>query len=117
MVVISGVVKFCDSVKKYPTSKLRNAFHTFGKSYCPSIKSNSSNTRKAAKARRGKIFVQPEAVKKRKTDSGSSRNSLIKGMTKKTILLPHERPVLKDHIYSLKLYKKTLPYLKRPAGR
>ena len=79
---LNGIVKFCERVEKLPTPRLTSALHAFGgRNY------EASNTAKTAKtlfkkSRRGKIFVQPEAVKRRKEVSGS-KNARIKGMTVK----------------------------------
>ena len=120
---LNGIVKFCETVQKYPTSKLTNAFHTFGKSSYLSLKGNTtpkSNTRIAAKAilskvKGGKIPVQPGSVQRRKTDSGS-RNSIIKGMTKKkNPLAPKKAGIKRPHAFA-KNVTENVPVPKK-AGR
>ena len=73
-----GVLKFADRAKKMPTSKLTTCFHTFGSA-------GVCNTRLTAtaivkRAKRGKIHVQPESVKRRKVEDGSRRR-LPQGQT------------------------------------
>jgi hypothetical protein len=66
-----NVFKFTDRVKKMPRSKLTTCFHSFGAQgvYNTHLTANSI----VKKRKRGKIHVQPEAVKRRKNKTGSRR--------------------------------------------
>ena len=59
-----GILKYCERVQKYPLSRLSSALHSFGTQTSTSLKVTSSACLK--RARKGKIHVQPEAVKRRK---------------------------------------------------
>lgn len=74
---LNGLLKFCDRVEKFPTSRLTSLFHSFGSS--TSTSRNVTISSKLQKAKRGKIFVQPESVKRRKMKSGT-KNAKVKGM-------------------------------------
>ncbi|XP_057311257.1 uncharacterized protein LOC130649070 [Hydractinia symbiolongicarpus] len=79
---LRGVSKFCDRISKYETqtSKLCSAFHTFASDIHYSKKVTNQTH---SKSRTGKkIKVQPEAVKRRSTISGS-KVAIQKGMTKR----------------------------------
>ena len=79
---LKGVLKFCERVGKYEnqTSKLTSAFHSFASD---TYQSKRSTTTTLLRKNLGhKIGVQPEAVKRRKTESGS-KNAIKKGMTKR----------------------------------
>ena len=78
--LMTGVMKFCQHVKKFPVSRLSTALHSFGVPSSTNLKVTATSVLK--KARRGKIYVQPEAVKRRKCKDGS-RKSKIKGMSVK----------------------------------
>ena len=69
--LLRGILKFTERVNKYKgqTSRLSNAFHSFGSASNTSLKITATSSLK--RARKGKIYVQPEAVKRRKTKKGS----------------------------------------------
>ena len=97
---LKGVLKFCDRVKKYEkqTSKLTSAFHTFGSETYQSKKVTTNAVRKKRLGK--KIKVQPEAVKRRKTESGS-KAAIKKGMIKRSN--PFQKPepnVMRPHSFS-----------------
>ena len=71
-----GILKFCDRTRKMSTGRLSSCLHTFGSTQVTSLRNTASSI--VSKAKRGKIHVQPEAVKRRKTQSGS-RNKQSKG--------------------------------------
>uniref|UniRef100_A0A7M5V903 SWIM-type domain-containing protein n=1 Tax=Clytia hemisphaerica TaxID=252671 RepID=A0A7M5V903_9CNID len=75
--LLNGIMTFCDRVQKYPTSRLTSLFHSFGSTMTTSRKITANSILK--KAKRGKIFVQPGAVQRRASLSGS-RNARVKGM-------------------------------------
>ena len=77
---LRGVSKFCDRVNKFPHSRLSSALHSFGVDSSSSLKNTS--TQSLDKKRKGKIFVQPQAVKRRKNKNGS-KNAIVKGMNVK----------------------------------
>ncbi|CAB4034165.1 Hypothetical predicted protein [Paramuricea clavata] len=64
-----GILKFADRVQRMPTSKLTSYFHTFGAAGV--TQSRVTITSIVRRAKRGKIHVQPEVVKRRKLESGS----------------------------------------------
>ena len=66
-----------------PTSKLTNAFHIFGAKGV--IHARATATSIVRRVKRGKIYVQPEAVKQRKLNSGS-RAKQSKGQVSKNNL-------------------------------
>lgn len=75
-----GIIKFADrlqSMTNLQSSRLEHALHTFGSSLTSATRITSSSIVK----RRGKIHVQPEAVKRRRVKNGS-RNKLNKGQHK-----------------------------------
>ena len=78
--VLRGFVKFCDRAQKYPVSRLESALHNFGVGTSASLKVNTSSILK--RVRKGKIYVQPEAVKRRRVKDGSKK-AKIKGMVVK----------------------------------
>ena len=67
--LICGAIKFAERVRGMSNSRLASALHCFGSDKT----SHSLKTSKAAprNAKRNKIKVQPEAVKRRKTANGS----------------------------------------------
>ena len=67
--LISGAIKFAERVRGMSNSRLASALHCFGSDKT----SHSLKASKAAprNAKRNKIKVQPEAVKRRKTANGS----------------------------------------------
>ena len=71
-----SVMKFADRSEKISTPRLASAFHTFGSQQSDSLRNTASSIVKRAK--RSKIHVQPEAVKRRKVKSGS-KNKICKG--------------------------------------
>ena len=75
--LLLGVSKLCERAQKYPNLRRSSALHSFGVQTSTSLKVTATSALK--KARRGKIYVQPEAVKRRKHTNGS-RNSNVKGM-------------------------------------
>ena len=75
--VLQGILKFCDRAQKYPISRLSTALHNFGVPQSSSLKITATAVLKRAK--KGKIFVQPGAVKRRRSE-GKSKNSVQKGM-------------------------------------
>ena len=64
--LLRGMLKFCDRVKKYKgkSSRLSSSFNSFASQSNTSLKITA--TAVVRKARKGKIYVQPEAVKRRK---------------------------------------------------
>lgn len=68
---LRGVLKFANRVKKMPKSKLTTCFHSFGAAGVCNTRQTATSIVK--KAKRGKIFVQPESVKRRKVGNGSRR--------------------------------------------
>ena len=62
-----------------PKGMKRSTFHSFGSQQKTSL---CVTTTLLKRVRKGKIFVQPEAVKRR-TLSNGSRNSVVKGKRKK----------------------------------
>jgi hypothetical protein len=66
---LKSILKFADRAKSLPVSTLTRSFHTFGATGVSHSRVTATSIVKRAK--RGKIFVQPEAVKRRKSDSGS----------------------------------------------
>ena len=66
---LRGIMKFSSRVEKLSKPKLSSCFHSFGSVHCHSARITTTSSVK--KARRGKIHVQPEAVKRRKIDNGS----------------------------------------------
>ena len=81
--LLKGIMKFCERVKKYKQqcSRLSSAFHSFASQSNTSLKITATASLK--RARKGKIYVQPEAVKRRKLPDGSKK-SKCKGMSAKT---------------------------------
>lgn len=75
-----GIMKFADRVKKMPKSKLTTGFHSFGAEGVYNTRLITTYIVKRRK--RGKIHVQPEAVKRRKVSNGS-RKRQDKGQTAK----------------------------------
>ena len=73
--ITSGIIKFSKRLVSIPTSRLGSALHAFDNKYITSSSAKIIGTKKAKKR---KISVQPEAVKRRKSDSGS-RQKLSKG--------------------------------------
>jgi hypothetical protein len=61
---LRSVLKFADRAKKMPKSKLTSCFHSFGAAgVCHTCLTATSIVKKA---KRGKIHVHPESVKRRK---------------------------------------------------
>ncbi len=75
-----SILKFADRVQRMPTSRLASYFHTFGAKGV--THSRATATSIVRRAKRGKIHVQPEAVKRRKLESGS-RAKQSKGQVSK----------------------------------
>ena len=75
-----GVLKFSDRLQRMPISKLTRELHTFGASGVANTRITATSIVK--KAKRGKIHVQPEAVKRRKIQCGS-KSKKSKGQNKK----------------------------------
>lgn len=71
-------MKFSDRVKNMPNSKLTSCFHCFGAEAVYNTRLTATSVVK--KAKRGKIHVQPESVKRRKVANGSKRRQ-DKGQT------------------------------------
>ena len=92
-----GILKFCERAKKFPKSRLNSAFHSFGTETKTSLKVTSTLSLK--KAKRGKIFVQPEAVKRRKKTNGS-KNRVIKGLNKRKNPFEIEASTKRRHKFS-----------------
>lgn len=69
---LRGVLKFADRAKKMPKSKLATCFHSFGAAGVCNTRLTATSIVKKAK-KRGKIFVQPESVKRRKVADGTRR--------------------------------------------
>ena len=74
---LQGIAKFCTRAQCFPLTRLSTSLHNFGVQSSTSLKVTATSVLK--KARRGKIYVQPEAVKRRKIEDGS-RKSRVKGM-------------------------------------
>ena len=77
---LRSILKFANRVQCMPTSKLTNAFHTFGAKGVTHARATATSI--VRKAKRGKIYVQPEAVTRRKLNSGS-RAKQSKGQVSK----------------------------------
>ena len=75
---LKGVLKFTDRVKNMSKSKLTTALHSFGARGV--YNTHLTTTSVVKKRKRGKIHVQPEAVKRRKNITGSKRRQ-NKGQT------------------------------------
>ena len=109
------MVKFCERVKKYKhqQSRISSALHTFASTSNMSLKVTASASLKRAK--KGKIHVQPEAVKRRKVQDGSKK-SKIKGMAvKKNPFLKGEPQKKRHHDFSLNVLKNEA--VSKKAGR
>ena len=65
---VAGVLKFSERVRGISSQRLASALHCFSSDSTSSSLKVSKATRKA---KRNKIKVQPEAVKRRKTVNGS----------------------------------------------
>ena len=68
---LRSVLKFADRAKKMPKSKLTSCFHSFGAAGV--CHTGLTATSIVKKAKRGKIHVQPESVKRRKVADGTRR--------------------------------------------
>lgn len=68
---LRSIVKFADRAKKMPKSRLSSCFHNFGAVGVSQTRLTATSIIK--KAKRGKIYVQPESVKRRKLNDGSRR--------------------------------------------
>ena len=101
---VLGLMKFCERAKKYPVSRLESALHNFGNEPSTSLRVTQTSTMK--KMRKGKIYVQPEAVKRRKHKDGS-RKAKVKGMCVKKNQLKR-RHSLVDNVLIMSLYQKKL---------
>ncbi|XP_028403993.1 uncharacterized protein LOC114526596 [Dendronephthya gigantea] len=77
---LRSILKFAGRSKSMPVSKLTSSFHTFGAAGVTHSRATATSIVKRAK--RQKIAVQPEAVKRRKCDSGG-RAKQPKGQTVK----------------------------------
>ena len=110
---LRGVSKFCDRVKKYPISRLSSSFHSLGVPSSTSVKITATSILK--KARKGKIYVQPGAFARRKSESGS-KNAIVKGMTLKKNAFGNVKVCKKrPHKFSINVEKNEPPAKK--AGR
>ena len=109
-----GILKFCERVNKYKaqTSKLSSAFHSFGSPVSSSRKICATASLK--KARRGKIYVQPEAVKRRKSETGSKK-PIIKGMRIKSN--PFDKSVTKKRLHKFSANVQSNEAVPHKAGR
>ena len=67
--LMRGILKFANRVQQMPVSKLASCLHSFGAAAVTHSRVTASSIVKRAK--RSKIHVQPEAVKRRKVASGS----------------------------------------------
>ena len=77
-----SIMKFGDRLKRMPVSKLTRVFHTFGAEGVSNTRITATSIiKKAKQGRRGKIHVQPEAVKRRKNKLGS-KSKISKGQMK-----------------------------------
>ena len=74
---LRGVAKFCERVEKYPVPRLSSSLHSFGVQSATSLNITASSS--LEKAKKGKIYVQPTAVQRRKVKNGS-KNATMKGM-------------------------------------
>lgn len=113
--LLRGMAKFCERVKKYKHQKSRisSALHTFASTSNTSLRITASASLK--RARKGKIYVQPEAVKRRKTDDGS-RKSTIKGMSvKKNPFSKGEPQTKRPHNFAVNVSKNQA--VSKKAGR
>ena len=77
---LRNVLKFSHRVKQMPVSKLTSLFHSFGAAGVTNTRITATSIVKRVK--RGKIYVQPEAVKRRKIECGS-KSKRSKGQLKK----------------------------------
>ena len=109
---LSGVMKFCERVQKFPLSRLSSSLHNFGAQSSASLKITATSTLK--KARKGKIYVQPEAVKRRKTKNGSKK-ATVKGMNVKNN--PFDKEVSKKRMHKFSLNVASNEAVSKKAGR
>ena len=109
---LRGVSKFCDRLQKYPLPRLENALHNFGQQQATSLKITAKASLKRAK--KGKIHVQPEAVKRRKIQNGS-RKAVVKGMIVKKN--PFNVEISKKRIHNFSLNVKNNEAISKKAGR
>ena len=73
---LRGIMTFSHRVTHMARSRLSSNLHSFGSTQFSSLRETANLVVKRAK--RGKIHVQPEAVKRRKTETGS-KNKISKG--------------------------------------
>ena len=106
-----GVVKFCDRVEKFPHSRLTTSLHNFGVQSSTSLKVTS--TAILNKARKGKIFVQPEAIKRRNSRNGS-KNATVKGLNVKRN--PFGKEITKKRLHKFSHNVKNLEPVAKKAG-
>ena len=107
-----GIAKFCERVEKFPLSKLSSSFHSFGVQSSTSLKVTATST--LNKARKGKIYVQPEAVKRRKFKNGT-KNSIVKGMKVKSN--PFDKEVSKKRLHKFSSNVVSNEAVSKKAGR
>ena len=93
---LKGFLKFCERVSKYQgqTSKLTSAFHCFAGSANTHDSKKVVNSSLLKKKLGKKIKVQPEAVKRRKVESGS-KTAIQKGMRKRKNPFELQQPSVK----------------------
>ena len=109
---LRGIAKFCDRVETFPLSKLSSSFHSFGVQSSTSLKVTATST--LNKARKGKIYVQPEAVKRRKFKNGT-KNSIVKGMKVKSN--PFDKEVSKKRLHKFSSNVVSNKAVAKKAGR
>ena len=109
---LRGVMKFCERAQKYPISRLENGLHNFGLNQSSSLKITAHASLK--RARKGKIYVQPEAVKRRRVVNGSKK-AILKGMNVKNN--PFEVEVSKKRLHKFSLNVENNEAISKKAGR
>lgn len=75
--LLRGTMKFCERVQKYPPSRICTALHYFGDPQSSSMKITATTS--LQKGKKGKIFVQPGSVRRRRHTDGSKK-AVTKGM-------------------------------------
>lgn len=68
---LRSIVRFANCAKNMPKSRLSSFFHNFGA--VGVFRTRLTATSVVRKAKRGKIYVQPDSVKRRKLNDGSKR--------------------------------------------
>ena len=84
--LLKGIMKFSSKVKSQSSAQLATALHCFGSLYkSKSLSSKSSKSKSLIpRAKKGKINVQPEAIKHRRSGLSKSKRNVFKG--RKTVI-------------------------------